>query len=56
VERGQRSYGFALMGYTVPIVTVALTVNPHVANNGQSPLSTRNDISKSASSKDFLDD
>jgi hypothetical protein len=26
---------------------VALTVNPHVANNGQSPLATRNDISKS---------
>jgi Fusaric acid resistance protein family len=35
VERGQRSYGFALMGYTVPIVTLANVDQPglvfHVA-------------------------
>src|ERR1700761_1993456 len=35
VERGQRSYGFALMGYTVPIVTLGNVEQPglvfHVA-------------------------
>jgi hypothetical protein len=41
---------------TIAVTDVALSVNPHVAKNGQSPLATRNDISKSASSKDFLDD
>jgi hypothetical protein len=38
------------------VPAVALTVNPHVANNGQFPLAIRNDISKSAGGKDLLDD
>src|SRR5277367_2683089 len=28
IERGQRSYGFALMGYTVPIVTLGIVDQP----------------------------
>jgi hypothetical protein len=37
-------------------MSVALTVNPPVANNRQPSLATRNDISKSPCAKDFFDD
>jgi hypothetical protein len=35
---------------------VALTINQHVANNGQFPYADRNDDLKSVGGKDLLDD